>query len=185
MAVPRKRWKWDALAFLWGLAEASFFFIAAEVLVTLVAMRDPVRALRMGLLAVLGATIGAAALYFWGARDAFGSMTLLALLPGLSPDIISAAEEALQRYGLAAVPAGVLSAATGKAHAILAHDLGIGFAAFIAVFAAIRLLRLLLAGCVAFCLGALLGNIFSRRALTLLWALAWAAIYVRIFFFLQ
>ena len=182
MAGQRTRWKWEALAFLWGLAEAGFFFIAAEVPVTLMALRDPARALRMGLLAALGATIGAAALYFWGARDAFGSMTLLALLPGLSPDIISAAEEALQRHGLAAIPAGVLSATTGKAHAILAHDLGIGFAAFIAVFAAIRLVRMALVGCVAFCLGALLGNILSRRALTLLWALAWAGIYARIFF---
>ena len=182
MRWRRTRWKWEALAFLWGLAEASFFFIAAEVPVTLMALRDPVRALRMGLLATLGATIGAAALYLWGARDAFGSMTLLSALPGLSPDIINAAEEALQRDGLAAIPAGVLSPATGKAHAILAHDLGIGFVGFIAVFAAVRLLRMALAGCVAFCLGGLLQNFLSRRIVILLWALAWAAIYARIFF---
>jgi len=177
-----KRRGWETLAFFWGLAEAVLFFIAAEVPVTLMALRDPVRALRVGLLAVLGAVIGALALYVWGAQDAFGSMTLLSALPGLSPEIISAAEEALQRDGLAAIPAGVLSAATGKAHAILAHDLGIGVVAFIAVFAAIRLVRMLLAGCVAFCLGALLGNFLSRRIVILLWALAWAGIYARVFF---
>ena len=177
----RRRWVADVAAFVWGLAEATIFFLPAEMLITWLALSGPWRALRAAVFALIGAVIGAGVLYAWGGRDPFSAMTLLSALPGLSPESMAAAEEALLEHGLAAVPAGVLSAATGKAHAIYAQALGIGLAPYLAVFAAVRALRLLLAGCVAFCLGAMLGCVLRRRVLLALWGLAWAFILWRMF----
>ncbi len=180
-ARPMRNWPWDVAAFLWGLAEGIFFFIAAEVLISYLALSNPVRALRAAGAALVGAVIGIAMLYLWAARDVFSAMTLLSALPGLGPEVMEAAENALMEHGLAAVPAGVLSATTGKAHAVFAAQMGIGLLPFLAVFAIIRLIKLLLAGCVSFCLGAMAQCFLSRRIVIALWALAWALIYWRIF----
>ncbi len=178
---PARNWPWDAAAFLWGLAESLFFFIAAEVLVSYLALSNPIRALRAAVFALIGAVVGIAALYAWGGRDAFSTMAVLSALPGLEPEVMEAAENALMEHGLRAVPAGVLSASSGKAHAIFAAQLGIGLAPFLAVFAIIRLIKLLLVGCVSFCLGAMAQCFLSRRIVIALWAVAWGLIYWRIF----
>ena len=180
-ARPVRNWPWDVAAFLWGLAEGIFFFTAAEVLISYLALSNPVRALRAAGAALVGAVIGIAVLYLWAARDVFSAMTLLSALPGLGPEVMEAAENALMEHGLAAVPAGVLSAATGKAHAVFAAQIGIGLIPFLAVFAIIRLVKLLLVGCVSFCLGAMAQCFLSRRIVLALWAAAWVLIYWRIF----
>ncbi len=176
-AWPRRHWPWDLAAFLWGLAEATVFFLAAEILITWLALSNPLRALRAALFALAGGIIGAAILYYWGGRDPFSAMTLLSALPGLTPEILSAAEEALMNNGLWALPDGVLSPATGKAQAIYAQALGIGIVPFLAVYAAVRAFRLLLAGCITLCIGGALQCFLPRKVVILLWALAWAAIY--------
>jgi uncharacterized membrane protein YeaQ/YmgE (transglycosylase-associated protein family) len=175
-AWPKRHWPWDLAAFLWGLAEATVFFLAAEILVTWLALANPLRALRAALFALLGAVIGAAILYVWGGRDPFSAMTLLSALPTLGPESMSAAEEALMTHGLWALPDGVLSPATGKAHAIYAQALGIGIAPFLAVYALARAARLLLAGCVTACVGGMLQCFLPRKVVVALWALVWAVI---------
>ena len=176
---PVRNWPWDVAAFIWGLAESLFLFVAAEVLVSWLALSDPVRALRAAIFALLGAVIGIAVLHVWGGHDAFSAMALLSALPGLGPEVMEAAEAALMEDGLRAIPAGVLSASSGKAHAIFAAQLGIGMVPFLAVFAVIRAIRLLLAGCVSFCLGALAQTFLSRRVIIALWALVWVFIHWR------
>ena len=180
-AWPHRAWLADVLAFLWGLAEATVFFLPVEMLITYLALGNPLRALRAAVAALMGAVIGAGLLYYWGGHDVFSAMTLIAALPGLSPEVMDAAESALQQHGLAAIPAGVLSTATGKAHAVFAQGLGIGLVPFLAVFAAIRALRLLLSGCLAFCLGAMAQCFLSRRIVLALWTAAWAFILWRMF----
>ncbi len=171
--APRRRWPVDLLAFVWGLAEAVIFFLPVEMLITFLALNNPLRALRAAAFALAGAIAGAAGLYYWGAQDPFSAMNLLAALPGLSPEMMDAAEMALQERGVLAVPAGVFSAATGKAQVVFAQGFDISIVALLAVYAAARAVRLLLAGCVAFCLGAMLQCFLPRRVAVGLWAVAW------------
>ena len=55
---------------LWGLAEATLFFIVPDVWLNLAGRRR----LEAGL---LGALIGGALIYFWGAHDKPGAVTLM------------------------------------------------------------------------------------------------------------
>ena len=171
----------DGLAFAWGLAEAVIFFLPVEMLITFLALGNPPRALRAAAFALVGAVLGAGGVYYWGGQDPFSAMNLLAALPGLSPEVMDAAEMALQERGVLAVPAGVFSAGTGKAQAVFAQGLGVSLPAFLAVYAAARALRLLLAGCVAFCIGTVLRCFLPRRVVIGVWALAWGLILWRMF----
>jgi len=180
-AWPARNWPWDLIAFVWGLAEATVFFIAPEVLVSWLALGNPLRALRAAFFALIGGIIGITILYLWGGRDPFSAMALLSAVPGVGQAALESAEEALLNGWPAAVAGGVFSLAAGKAQAIYAQSLGIGLLPFLAVYALARAVRLLLAGCLTLCIGALLQCLLPRRVVVALWMLAWGAFYLFVF----
>lgn len=62
-------WPGVVLAFFWGAAEASFFFISPDVILSFASLLGGKRALRHIISIVLGALTGGALIYSWAARD--------------------------------------------------------------------------------------------------------------------
>ena len=96
------------LAFAWGLAEATFFFIVPDVLLTLIACRMLKPALKATTFALIGALVGGALMYAIGRRDPVNARALLDQIPAISPALISRVSSQVGENGLWAVLLGPL-----------------------------------------------------------------------------
>src|SRR5436190_22841966 len=91
------------LALAWGLAEATFFFIVPDVLLTLIACRAVKPALKATVAALAGALAGGTIMYIFGARDAEAARTFLDHVPAIKPALIITVAGQISESGLVAV----------------------------------------------------------------------------------
>ena len=93
------------LAFGWGLAEATFFFIVPDVLLILIACRAltlrPV--VKAKVAALVGAIAGGALMYSFGVREPQTARVFLDHVPTISPALIAEVERQTNESGLLAV----------------------------------------------------------------------------------
>ena len=123
---------WLMAAALWGLAEATFFFIVPDVLLTAWALRFGIKgALRASAIAALFASLGGLALWLWGASDAAAAREAMLDIPAIGPDLIARAASDMA----SAWPVQLfLCAVTGvpyKLYAVEAGALHLNLAAFL------------------------------------------------------
>lgn len=172
---------WEvAAAVLLGFAEATFFFLLPEVLVTFVAMQK--RRLRaaivISLAAATGAVLGGWMMYSWGAGASARVVTaFMDALPGVSREMVGEAFNALRLQGAAALFGAPLQGAPYKAHAAVAAQAGVPIGAFLLYSTAAFLLRFLSSGVTAYLLAALWRRLFPTLSPAWLWGAAWLGIY--------
>lgn len=142
------------LAFAWGLAEATVFFIVPDVLLTRLALKDFRSAWIASLWAVGGALLGGTALYF-AARNGIAPFLPDAFdrIPGISPGLIDRTGIDLHDEGLAALASGALAGQPYKLYAVHAGLQSVPFLPFIAASAAARLARFLLTATIVWAVG--------------------------------
>jgi len=80
----------NAIAALWGFAEATLFFIVPDVWLTVIAVWSPRKAAMACLFALLGALAGGALMYGWGYMAPGMALTTLERIPGIHPDMLLA-----------------------------------------------------------------------------------------------
>jgi hypothetical protein len=168
-----------AAAFLWGFAEATLFFVVADVLLSLLVVWRGFRvALLAALSAALGAVPGAVLMLVWSAHDPAELLGLLERLPSIDAAMIENAGEALAGNWFAAILAGAFSGVPYKVFAAQAWPAGIGTLAFLAATMPLRLARYLtVTACVAgidFVLGKWLGRSVRITILCGAWILFYA-----------
>lgn len=110
------------LAFLWGFAEGTLFFVVPDVLISLAALLCPRRAGRHVAASIVGAVIGGALLYTWSVHDPQSASAAVAHVPFVKPRIIAAARQNYLDHGLGAVFIGPLTATPYKIYAIQAPE---------------------------------------------------------------
>lgn len=176
-ASAATRW----LAFAWGLAEATVFFIVPDVLLTRLALKDFRSAWIASLWAVGGALLGGTILYF-AARHGLAPFLPDAFdrIPGISPGLIERTGTALQNQGLPALASGALAGQPYKLYAVHAGLQHVPFAAFIAASAAARLARFLLTSALVWTIGLGLRRLSEKSRLRLHLG-GWAAFYILYF----
>jgi hypothetical protein len=77
------------LAAIWGFAEATFFFLVPDVILTWIALRHGWRQAGWASLAACsGALIGGGLMYHWGAVDAQQAYAFLDAIPAISQPIL-------------------------------------------------------------------------------------------------
>ena len=81
----------DILAFLWGCAEATLFFIVPDVLLTLIAIVRPERVWRACFAAALGALVGSVILFAWAHFSPKPTMDALLALPAIDEPLMARA----------------------------------------------------------------------------------------------
>ena len=87
------------LAFLWGFAEGTLFFIVPDVMVSLVAMFRPRRALRHLAFAVIGALVAGTVMYVWASRDGEAARAAVRAVPFVRSEMLDEADRQLQEHG--------------------------------------------------------------------------------------
>ena len=172
---------WElAAGFLLGLAEATFFFLLPETLVTFIAMqkRRLLAALAVALVAAAGGLLGGLLLYSWAA-DAFPRTVtgFLQAMPGVSGEMIRHAYNGLILKGAAALFAAPLLDPPYRVFAALAGQAGMPLVTFLAVSAAVLLLRLVASALIAHALAILWRRLFARLSPVWLWGAVWLGVY--------
>ncbi|PLX38172.1 MAG: hypothetical protein C0606_08065 [Hyphomicrobiales bacterium] len=169
---------WLAAAFLWSAAEAFLFFVVADVLLTLIALRF---GLRTGLVAAvvgtLGALVGAAALY--GSVNAAPEAMFYALLalPAIDATMLENARTAMQAGPMLALLEGAVTGVPFKVFAALAPQVPLSLGAFLIMGFVARLSRYAGAVFLAALVAALFPSLRTSRTGIVLWAMFWIVFY--------
>ena len=162
-----------ALAWGWGLAEATFFFLVPDVYLTFVALRGLRAGLKAAAAALGGALMGGSLMYFWGLHSPHMALAFLSHIPGIHDPLIARARVQLEGRGLVAVLLGPLQGMPYKIYAVQWGVLHGSWGAFLLVSIPARAGRFLLSVLVPFAL----------RRFVRPWALAcaWTAFYISYF----
>jgi membrane protein YqaA with SNARE-associated domain len=169
---------WIAGAALWGIAEASLFFVVPDVLITFVVMRF---GLRQGLLLCVASALFAAVtgygMWLWGEHDAQSARHAMLLVPAVGPDLLARAQDEIATGWPLHLVTGAMTGLPYKLYAVEAGARGIDPLLFIPMSFIARLSRFVLTA-----ISAAIGH----EAVTYLgkpdwrygiWALAWIATY--------
>jgi membrane protein YqaA with SNARE-associated domain len=181
----RQDWAW--ISFGWGLAEATFFFIVPDVLLTRLALRDSLkRAMLAALCALAGALIGGALL--WSAAAQYDAAPALlrsfAHLPGINGALIRETGTALYRNGVETILAGGLLGQPFKLFAVHAGAQQVPLAEFLLFSVAARAGRFALSVGVARLAKLALGN-WPLPKLLRLHAVLWLCFYAAYFIIMR
>ncbi len=131
------------LVAIWGLAEATVFFIVPDVLLTCVALKDGKHATKLCLWALGGALVGGTIMFWWGFHDKESAENLLAEIPAIDFEMLEKVEGQVEEGGVKAAFIGPLTGRPYKIYATYAGSSGENLAVFLLVSVPARLLRFL------------------------------------------
>ena len=169
----------NLIAFFWGLAEATLFFILPDLWLTvLVVQRGLGKALFATLWATLGAVLGGAVMYLWAQHEPAAALEAVQSVPAITEDMIARAGESMRSDWPWGLLAGGFSGQPYKMFAVGAPEAGVAISDFLLASAAIRGLRFLVAVGLAWVGDRLVARVVESRSarLTLLLAI-WVAGY--------
>ncbi len=171
----------NAIASLWGFAEATVFFIVPDVLLSWLALRSPKSGLIACLFALLGALIGGSAMWLWGRFHPDSARAIFELLPAMGGDSIASVQKQLADSGITALFLGPLGGTPYKIYAVEAANLGYGLAIFLAVSIPARLTRFVLVTIVSGGASRVLRRRFSLHTVQMIHVGCWAVFYAWFF----
>jgi membrane protein YqaA with SNARE-associated domain len=151
------------LAFVWGVAEASFFFIVPDVLLTFVACRALKPALKATIAALAGALIGGVGMYAFGLRAPHAASAFLDHVPAINADLIARVARQIDEHGLIAVMIGPLKGIPYKIYAVEWGAQGRSLIGFLLISIPARYIRFFLAAVVARLIARLIEPVTRRR----------------------
>jgi membrane protein YqaA with SNARE-associated domain len=168
------------LALAWGLAEATFFFIVPDVLLTLIACRALKPALKATTLALLGALLGGALMYAIGRRDPVNARAFLDHIPAISPALVSRVSSQIGENGLWAVLLGPMKGIPYKIYAVEWGSREGSLITFMLISIPARYIRFFLAAVFARGIARLIEPLTHHRAAieVMILAVIWIGFYV-------
>lgn len=164
-------------AALWGLAEATFFFLVPDVILTAIAIHDWRLALWACVAATGGALAGGAVMYAAGRRRHQAVRSFLLRIPGIGPAMLARVADEIDRRGFLAVLLGPLSGTPYKAYAVECGRRRLSPGAFLAISIPARIIRFAAATALAAWLAHGLFPSLSTAGKLTTWAVAWAGFY--------
>jgi membrane protein YqaA with SNARE-associated domain len=144
----RSTWIWlIGLALVWGVAEASVFFVIPDVVICFITLRY---GFQQGLAAVaaciVGAMLGGVVAYVWGQTDIEGARAYFAALPAISAATIArAGEEIVAVQPLFLMMKGAFTSVPYKLYASEAGAAGISLESLMLMTPVVRFPRFFLA----------------------------------------
>ena len=169
---------WIAGATLWGIAEASLFFIVPDVLITFAVMR---RGLRQGLMPSAAAAFFAAitgyGMWLWASHDASAARHVMLLVPAIGPDLLARAHEEIAVGWPIHLVTGAMTGVPYKLYAVEAGARGIDPLLFIPMSFAARLARFALTAILTAIGREILVRLHWSQWRYAAWAVVWIAVY--------
>lgn len=151
------------VAFAWGLAEATFFFIVPDLLLSLVGCRTIRPAIRATIAALAGAIAGGVLMYALGATRPDATLKFLDCVPAISPALIESVASQIDERGLWVVMTGPLKGIPYKIYAVEWGARGGSLAGFLFISIPARYIRFFLSAIAARGIAHLLRRWTGRR----------------------
>jgi membrane protein YqaA with SNARE-associated domain len=167
----------NALAALWGLAEAALFFIVPDVFLSWIALRSFKRAMWACLWALLGALIGGAFIWYMGLVNADALRAVFTSIPAINEGMMNNVRDQLQNSGLVALFIGPLVGTPYKLYALEAAQLGYGLFIFLLISIPARLMRFIIVTIVSAAASRALNRFVGIRTLQVMHVCVWVAFY--------
>jgi membrane protein YqaA with SNARE-associated domain len=146
------------LGVLWGLADATVFFLVPDILITASALFSPKKSFAQMIAVLIGALLGGALLYTAADKYPDKAKSVVLSVPFIKMKTLEQADRQLQERGLWAMCLGSFTGIPYKTFAVSAPRHA-PFEVFVAISIPCRLLRFLLSWSVA----SLLGRFFRRQ----------------------
>ena len=172
------------LAVVWGVLEATLFFIVPDVLLSLVAVNRPARALRVSCWTMAGALVGGAMMYGWGVQDSDRALAIVERLPAISEPMVQGVTVELQEQGLSSAVFGAWRGVPYKIYAVQAHATGHGLLPFLLISIPARWLRFFAVGALGAIIGRRLPKAWEPRKKRRLLLVLWIIFYTGFFSFM-
>lgn len=174
---PARPHGWHAVAFLWGAAEATVFFVVPDVLLSFLALRSPRLALSACAAAAAGAVLGGTSLYALAARAPATALALVDAVPFVGPALIARVRAGYAADGWIALFRAPFIGEPYKVYALLAPELGYELRAFAACSVPARGLRFVLVVIAVSVAARLLARRLPWLRRPVLLAVVWTAVY--------
>ena len=111
----------NLIAFLWGFAEATLFFVVPDVGLSILALQGSTAGLVAAGYAVLGALVGGTLMWYWGQADLERVAAILHRIPLIPAEDIEKVQADMARSGAAAMFLGPMSGIPYKIYAAYGH----------------------------------------------------------------
>jgi membrane protein YqaA with SNARE-associated domain len=169
---------WYAGAAIWGVAEATLFFIVPDVLITFAVVRFGLRrGLVLAVVAAAFASLAGLGMWFWGHNDPAAARHVMLLVPAIGPDLLArAAREVAHGWPLHLVT-GAMTGVPYKLYAVEAGARGINPVLFVPMSFVARLTRFAVTALLLAAGRWLLLKVNRPNWVYPMWALAWFATY--------
>ena len=136
----KSRWS-IIIAFIWGFAEATVFFIVPDVYMGFVALFNWRRGLSSAIAALVGAMLGGSVMYILAMNNPSGINSFLAHIPLIDMELVNDVANQTQASGLAAVLTGPVRGTPYKIYAAQAGEQALPFLSFVLMTIPARLER--------------------------------------------
>jgi membrane protein YqaA with SNARE-associated domain len=173
--------KWSIIiAFAWGFAEATAFFIVPDVYLGFVALFNWRRGLLAALMALAGAMLGGSIMYMIGMNHPDGINRFLTYVPLIDSTLVNDVANQTRTSGLIAVLTGPFRGTPYKIYAAQAGEQSLPLLPFLLMTIPARLQRFLPLALVFGGIGKRFQEFFERNTLFVLgsYALMWIVIYI-------
>jgi len=167
----------NGFAALWGIAEATVFFIVPDVMLSWVALQDYKRAMVACVWVLAGALLGGSVIWYLGTNDPEPLRHFFASLPAVNHAMIANVGQQLQQDGLLALFIGPLTGTPYKLYALEAGGAKFNLGLFLLISIPARLIRFVLVAGVTAGITAILRRSVSLRIIRAAHLLFWTGFY--------
>jgi membrane protein YqaA with SNARE-associated domain len=167
------------IAFCWGIAEATFFFIIPDVWLGFIALFHWQRGIRSTAAAVMGALLGGGIMYALALGNPADMNLFLTRIPLIHPGMLESISTELRIHGLIAMINGPLRGIPYKVYAVQVGEQSFPIIPFLLMTLVARLERFLPAVLAASFIGGWCKDVIRRRTIfvVVLYILLWMGIY--------
>lgn len=173
------------IAFIWGFAEATFFFFIPDIYLTRIAITDGKRAYIACLIAAFAAVLGGLLMYGLATEYYASVKVFLSYIPAISMAFVDSVSRHVQQQPYLTL---LLAPTKGIPYKIVASIFGglkLNILAFIVVSYIARLLRFVITTTITIFARHGLAKIITTKSLYLVHAIAWCLIYISYFYLMR
>lgn len=166
------------IALVWGVLEATIFFIIPDVIVTYIGLKGYKAATYAAIASLFGALLGGVIMYVLGIYQFEVIAGFVEKVPAINETMMEEVKGSLQNEGLIAMILGPTKGIPYKIYAIYANQLGIGFISFILASIPARFIRFYLTGLLAAFFSVTVLPKLAKKAKVFIWLIVWIIVYV-------
>ncbi len=165
------------IGFVWGLSEATLFFLVPDIWLTWVVLHHNDKIIPTYLWTLAGAMLGGTTMYLWGIESTALLKQILDAIPAISHELIKYSAESLKTDGFLTMLSGSFRGTPYKLYASQAYEANISLTSFIMMTIPSRLARWSVLGLITWQIKKNTALQHQRR-LTQFWMIAWFVNYV-------